>query len=458
MANSRKFAEAMLILDSLSKPHHTVIMATDVIWTDKIPTAGTDGVYVYANPDFFRDTLTTAGQRAFVLAHESAHIILRHPQRTKVFEDRGYHIGGSRFEPRLYNCAGDYVINDDLIALGFEMPELGLLDDRFTRDDMVDSVYQTLLNDQDQDSDQGDDQGDEQGESGQSGDQGSGAGQTGSQDSTNDSQGDDQGQGNGDPQGSQGEPSEGDTGGHGGFDHHLTPQYEGTAEEIELAEREDELAVQRAVDRGIEMAEQHGQGVSKAVRGSGTASSVEVDVDWYSVLADRFKCAGAGGETDWSQINVRRYTNMGVISPQQIGTLNRVAITIDISSSVNTDARDKFLSATADLLSEMQVREGALVMFTNSLVVDTVNITDPYAISDLDIPTGGGTYMASSIDYLDESGEEADIHLVFTDGDLYLNDWDRLAERDCVVVLDRQPTSWVQRDIDRVGADTIVCA
>ncbi len=85
------------------------------VFDHRVPTAGTDGHRIYANPDFF-DTLGP-GEREFVLAHEVWHCALRHIERR-----------GDR-EPELWNVAIDLEVNRLLVDEGMTPPHDVLLDD-----------------------------------------------------------------------------------------------------------------------------------------------------------------------------------------------------------------------------------------------------------------------------------------------------------------------------------------
>lgn len=455
MSNSRSFVAAMLILQSKCPVHHAVVVQIDPVFTDKVPTAATDGVYTYINPDYFRG-LASDGQRAFLLAHEAGHIILRHPQRSKFYVDRGYFQVGQKFDHSTFNVAGDYVINDDLVKSGLEPIPTGLFSDEFGRDDIVDTVYASLMSRQNQDDpESGDDAGSEASDSGSEGDSG---------DTQGDPTGDDESSDTGDSGASDGDSGddsdESGAGGHGGFDEHLTPQYEGDDDEQAMAESEDRAEVERAVDQGIEEMQRKGVSIPKHIADAGSANAGDsdpMDIDFGAALAERMVRAGQGSETSWANINVKRYSMMGVISPQKLGTLNKIAITIDCSPSILTDQRDLFVATVADLLSTIPTREGAIVLFTGSHVHDVHEVTSGYDIAELPVPNGWGTRMCSSCEYLEENGIDVDMHIVFTDGELWDDDWVNLVERDCVVVLDRKPTAWIQRDIDASGAD-VLCA
>jgi len=92
-------AVAMLILKSPAFAQFTDFLASVPLEPLDEGVAATDGVKFYIGPEF---ASYSAYERAFIIAHELSHIILRHPWR----------IGDK--DPMLWNIAGDYVINDAL--------------------------------------------------------------------------------------------------------------------------------------------------------------------------------------------------------------------------------------------------------------------------------------------------------------------------------------------------------
>lgn len=86
--------------------------------TERVPTAGTDGVSVFYNPNFLA-TLTRP-QRFSLLLHEVWHVALDHPGRI-----------GSRIHKK-FNRAGDYVINLLVAADGYAHIPDWLLDSKYT--------------------------------------------------------------------------------------------------------------------------------------------------------------------------------------------------------------------------------------------------------------------------------------------------------------------------------------
>ena len=457
LTNSRKHIGGLLILQKLAPVHHTTLAATDTVWTDKIPTAATDGVYVYINPEYYR-ALPTDEQRAFLLAHEVGHIIRQHPQRALVFKKNG--LAGKAFDPKTYNVAGDYLINDDNIKMGLEKIEAGLYSDQYGRDDLVESVYAELVQDSQSpdDSASGDDSDDESGddsdgESGDESDDGAdgGDGSEGDQGSDQDgdtggSESDDSSDPVGEGSDGSGTPSQDDCGGdnpmsndHGGNDLHLEPKYAGDEAEQAAAAREDLHQIQLAVDDGVEVAAQQGVSISGDLSGYGFKASAgrESGVDFRAELTDLLLRVGESGDATWSRINRRRYATLGVISPVRRGALKRMVNIIDVSSSVDRDRLNDFLAWEAEMIDQFTPDNGVLVMFVNHRLVSMHEVYSGSDLLDLVVPSGGGTNMSAGIDFIRDEGIESDLTVVFTDGDLQPHDWKNIAANDAVVVSDR---------------------
>ena len=107
----------------------TIMLNMKFLWDKTVRTAYTNGLTLGCNPDFFMSS--TPGQRTFVIVHECAHVARMHNQR------RGHR------DPKLYNMAGDYVINLEMKDAGYEMYPWVLCDERF-RDMHTEQVYDIL--------------------------------------------------------------------------------------------------------------------------------------------------------------------------------------------------------------------------------------------------------------------------------------------------------------------------
>lgn len=125
-----KLDKAKAQLLSKSPFFATLMMGTQVIEDKSIPTAATDGRKIFYNPDFFEPLSIDVVQ--FVLAHELGHMMYEHVARK-----------GAR-DHRLFNMAGDYVINLLLKDDGFTLWENALHDEQY-RNMSTEQVYHKLL-------------------------------------------------------------------------------------------------------------------------------------------------------------------------------------------------------------------------------------------------------------------------------------------------------------------------
>lgn len=92
----------------------TLCTSLEVVISDQVPTAGTDGRKLYINKDFFFGL--TEAERIFLLAHETLHVAYLHPLR------------GKGKDQEIFNDACDYVINYELKQRKFSF--IGDLRDR----------------------------------------------------------------------------------------------------------------------------------------------------------------------------------------------------------------------------------------------------------------------------------------------------------------------------------------
>ena len=483
MVRSRMVIATMQIMQAKVRVHYTLLMNTKLIWTSRIPTAATDGYYVYVNEQFFR-SLPNDNQRAFLFAHEVSHIILQHPQRGKAYMDRGYvrTVGNSKipFNPHFYNCDADAVTNADLIAMGLEMIPAGILRDDVDRNMFVDDIY--LARDWNQpeqpeqpqpEPDNGDDDGDQGGSDGQSDDQPTDDADQSSDDGDDQQGNDDAGGAGGDDDSSDqpvddSDPLDGAT--SEGHDTHLVPQYDGDSDEDIVDQiKADVESVERVIDQALddlarsEDNEGHKQvNTSESIAQSGgrvraiNASSV----DWRSALADRATAMSAGEESSWKRINRRRLVNTGVISPSKIGTFNRIGITVDTSWSCMRyeSTVSAFFNEAASLIDTLAPRSGAVLVQCGESVRQVDEPMSGSEFLDVDVSMGGGTYMAASVEWMEANGVDCDIHLIFTDGEMCDEDYRICAESDAILILVKHPDFWTRKMIDESGIDYIVAS
>lgn len=115
----------------------------EIVETDAIPTAATDSVHIFVNPEFF--SKLSIKERIFVLCHEVLHGIMQHPERMKLYAGLGVGPDLKSWNQEKFNHAADYVINQALVdsKVG-DMPIGGLINPQITAQELVDDVYQKI--------------------------------------------------------------------------------------------------------------------------------------------------------------------------------------------------------------------------------------------------------------------------------------------------------------------------
>jgi len=88
-------------------------------WTKDLPTAATDGKELLINPDFWMDKCDEHTRKGLI-AHEVFHGALLHTFRR-----------GTR-DPKIWNYACDYIVNDMCLALGLQLPPTDLINKKYS--------------------------------------------------------------------------------------------------------------------------------------------------------------------------------------------------------------------------------------------------------------------------------------------------------------------------------------
>lgn len=111
-------------------------------FTTDIPTLATDSRRVFINPDYVEKL--TPMERAFALAHEVNHVLFKHPQRMKFYDQQG-HIDGVPYDAKLANICMDYPINAHLVdmQIGSCNPNW-MYDPKIKADVVWEDLYKTL--------------------------------------------------------------------------------------------------------------------------------------------------------------------------------------------------------------------------------------------------------------------------------------------------------------------------
>ncbi|MAO22422.1 MAG: hypothetical protein CMJ25_16880 [Phycisphaerae bacterium] len=356
-----------------------VLMIGEKTIEDDVPTACTNGRDVKYGRAFV-DGLTDAELRGLVLHEDEGHKLHRHLEIWKWMYE---------IDPHLANCACDYVINikivDDNRQDGFaELPEGGLVDERFRGMDSA-QVFNILRKEQDEQS-QDDQDGDSQ---------------------DNESEGD-------------GEPTSSSGGGSAGLDEH---DWEGA----QSLSDEDKRELARDIDEAIR------QGAMAAGKMGGTGNRdldelLQPQIDWREVLREFIQntCAGSDYST-YARPN-RRLMSQGIIMPSGISEqVGELVIAIDTSGSIGQRELTAFLSEVKGVCDTVKPDKLRLLYWGSSVVGD-----EAYDMHDLDNLVkstkpmgGGGTDVNCVTQYMADEGIKPQACIVLTDGYLYSGwgDW-----------------------------------
>lgn len=119
----------------------TILFSLKFNWTDECPTACTDGLNLYVNPDFFEPL--SPDERIFLLAHEAWHVAFQHMLRMNKTKKDNFNV---------WNQATDHYINIMLIDAGYKMIQGGLADHQFKdqKEWSSDKIFDHLMKNQDQ--------------------------------------------------------------------------------------------------------------------------------------------------------------------------------------------------------------------------------------------------------------------------------------------------------------------
>ena len=368
------------------------------------------------------------------------------------FQKAGYFaidtkLGEIPFIHKIWNWVTDAIINRELIAYGLEPIDGAILDDRFDRNTLADDAYRIKWQEDKAEEEQATADESESDDSGHD-----------PQTDGNADNGSDDNDGDDNQQSAKGSD-------HDGHDTHLDPIYEGTPEEIDEAEREAESKAARQLQEAIaeqqqavERGEHQDVGTGSDIDGQVTAGENRhtAEVSWREELADVFRMSGNGGEITYSKMHRRRYSVMGVVTPATVGRLSHVTLIGDISASVQRDPFKATLNEMSVMIDELEPTDGVSVLFTNTEVEEHHDVHSGGELTDLDIPMGGGTWLCSALDYMEEQSITSDVTLAFTDCYIDREDMDRLVENDVIIVLDHNPERWMREELEEAGARYIV--
>ena len=384
----------------------SMVLHGQTTFTDRIPTAATDGINTYYNSDFVQ-TLDDK-ELMFVVIHECMHKIYKHLIIWKKLREE---------DAMLANMANDYVINPMIRDLDpteqylkipryKEGPKKGeaacLIDKQFVGMDSK-QVFDILKQENEEkpskglNSQEDSDTDNEEGESDQTG-------SSPSEDSYSDKiikRAEDQ------------------------HDDHEYDDEAQTDEEIQKANNE----LDRAIRQAAEVAGTGSDGIAKEV-----VKLLEVETPWQEILADFIKQqVKGGGQTTWRKYN-RRLIGSDIYMPSMLDEkAGQMVVAMDTSGSVD-EYIDKFLSEFKAIAMDV-VPEKVHLLYWDSYVQGEETYTEmDYAnFENSTRPRGGGGTNPSCVlnriqeNIKTQTYQDISAVIIFTDG--YFGDegkWEKL--------------------------------
>lgn len=338
----------------------TLVLQSPVYWVtaDEVPTAATDGINLFFNPEFFLGL--DPDERVFLILHEIMHNVYHHTTRC-----------GFR-KHDVWNKAGDYVINDELIRRNFKMPKGGLHDIDY-RDWSADAVYQDLIEKEDK-------------------------GDKGDSNPWPDLQPPQPGGSSGSP-----DPNGNGQSGIGGIPQPSKEEVEShntdllsSATQMSKMQNDKPGTIPGELERVLD-------------------DALHPKLPWYEILS-QFLFSMNKNDYSWRKPN-RRLLPMGIIMPSLYSEgVGRIDFAIDTSGSVSDDDFNHFMSEIGYVFKRFNPQEIGIMQFDHILQGND-RICTPQDFLNLKFKGGGGTRIEPVLDVFKTNTAKALI--ILTDG--YLN-------------------------------------
>lgn len=324
------------------------------IFGNRSPTAATDGKKIYIDEDFLKGLKLP--ESVFLVCHEIGHAIWMHMARAKHYLDMGFE--GEKFDPRRWNHAGDYVINDMLVKSKIgDMPKMGLLDGKYTHDMQVEDVYRDLKDKMP-------------------------------------------------PEPPQIQLVGGGTApdDEAGMDVHIHAP-------LDMNEAEVKRAIQTAVNAAKAMDKM------PAALERWATEFLKPQVDWKQQLRYAVTRAAARDGTTWSRPHRRRIVQQGVYFPATTGFgSGKVVVVVDTSGSIGEKELNVFLSEVDDIIMSSRP-ETVYLVGCDADIGNTFEFQDGESLASqkIDLGGGGGTDFRPPFEWVEKQGIDPSVLIYLTD-------------------------------------------
>lgn len=337
----------------------------------KTETIATNGIDIFVNPEWF--IKLDHSSKTYALMHTTMHIALKHPSR---MQGR---------DPKLWQSASDYVVNQGLSDYGLQLPQGSLLDKQY-KDKTTESIYELLLEkqkdgDKDPEPDHNDLMPPPVAPPGQQPNQG---------DSPNNSdQNNSEGEGNSDNTSFETQED---------FDNKISDLLNDSKTQSKLSDNFNPAGLPKELQKLL-------NDLEKPL------------LPWHSILR-RYLQALAKNNYSFSKPN-RRYLPHDVYLPSRISEgLERIDFIIDTSGSISTKEFTQFITEVDKVLKQFKPESIGVSQFDHKYRgTDIVNSTTD--IRKLKFKGGGGTSIATTLKAVGEQPTKCMV--IFTDGYMNLN-------------------------------------
>lgn len=361
----------------------------DVVEDESVGTAATDGNKLFIAPQFWNKL--SKDEKKWVIAHEVMHPALGH-----VFFWRKGHR-----QARLWNIAGDYIINTMLAEQRLIAPDGVLIDEKgIYKGDSTEEIYEKLLKNQNKCP-----------QCGGTGRKGGGGSQ--SQGDQNKGKGKGSKGGDGDEEGQGGTPGSGE--GDEPCDCAAGGTMAGDIREKQGNPSEDEKLGNEWRDRFVSAArsaKQRGRGDFPSGLERFLEELTNPQLPWEVILNDM---VGELIRDDYDATRFdRRYLQMGFALPDIYHEQIKVVIGVDTSGSISNVELTSFMSEVWGILHSRNVSEVRIMACDAAVHFDETFNANDHCPS---IPGGGGTNFIPVFERIEDEGYNPTCLIYFTDLD-----------------------------------------
>ncbi len=337
----------------------------ELIEVSSIPTAGTDGKRLIFNSEFINGL--SKGEMKFLVAHEVLHLVLM------------THLRRGHRDPKVWNMATDFAINQLLKDEGFQLIADCLINDKY-REWSSEKIYDHLMKNPEEQP---------------------GVGAEGW---------------------NVGEVMDGGSLGEDGKPTNGPPL---TTEEKAVAEANMKSQIQGAV-MAAKRAGTMSAGLDRLVD-----AICAPKANWRDIL-QRFINEKAFSDWEFGTCHTRMLHQYGIISPILGGdALGNLAIIVDTSGSVDEEQLSQFAGEISDILENYDCNITVIYIDTQ------INRIDEYSQDDLPLRLhavgSGGTVQKEAYDYVEEHLRESAALIAYTDS--YYFDWKEIKEPSCPALM-----------------------